>query len=124
MADALTNITTNNHAIPLLSGYELTAKERAELDYVDDAEMADAHDRFFRYRGGIYDTQQFTRIDVHPNHSPFGTSVPRSDPMARWDGIQTDSFFSGVVIRHIHGKEAQRRGLEDFGYVVAGLAMS
>ena len=34
--------------------------------------------------------------------------------LSKWDGIQTDSFFSGIVIRYC----------DDFERVVVGLALS
>ena len=107
-------ITTNNVPRDLLSGFDLTDKERAEFDYIED--MGDAIDRFFRYRGNVYDTQEFVRIELASKRSnPFCLGVYEEDsPLLNWDGYQSDSYFSGIVLRYC----------EDYDRVVVGLAMS
>ena len=114
-------IRTNHHHIPLLSGYELTPKERAELDYIgspdDEDAWADATDRFFRYRGSIYDTHEFMRCDPHAPMNQHQTELARK----HWDGYASDSYFSGVVIRYTSGPDGTD---DDMGYVQAGLYMS
>lgn len=80
------NITTNNHWHSFLSGYELTATERAEFDYLDDI---DAHD-FIRYRGEVYDPNEFICIDH--NVGQFGD-------LSEWHGYRSDSYFSGLLLR-------------------------
>lgn len=99
-------IITNNNKRPLLSGWELTESERKQLDYIakpDDIETwSDCINQFFRYRGQIYDTNEFVRIERPGERTnPFCFIAWGDDnPLLRWDGIQTDSFFSGVVIRY------------------------
>ena len=115
-------IITNNKPRPLFSGYELTNAERRELDYIappDDVETwCEQHNRFFRYRGNVYDIQEFTRIVRQSDRvNPFEHGVwEENSPLLNWDGIQTDSYFSGVVIRYV----------PDSGYcdIVVGLAIS
>jgi hypothetical protein len=112
-------ITTNNVPRDLLSGWDLTERERKELDYVapvDDSEAwGNEVDRFFRYRGQIYDTHEFVRIvppgGIDPNPYVFRD---HAGELSKWDGIQTDSYFSGIVIRYC----------DDFERVVVGLALS
>jgi hypothetical protein len=110
-------VRTNHHHYPLLSGYELTPKERKELDYLTDDELNESSDRFFRYRGQVYDVQEFMRCD--PN-SPFNQ---HRNMLAhkQWQGYQSDSFFSGVVIRYTDGNTG---GHDDFGYVQVGTYFS
>ena len=108
-------IKTNNRARPLLAWSDLTKKEQAEMDYAAPESADDWHRyRFFLYKGGIYDTHEFVRI------ARFGSSATPSfshltDDVAllKWEGIQTDSFFSGVVIRYT----------DDFESVIVGLAL-
>jgi len=90
-------VRSNHHWRNLLYGYELTETERAEFDYLDWTEDGDAqsHD-FFRYRGLVYDTSEFMEYPDSANQ--------RLDPdfaeFAKWNGYQSDSFFSGIVIRY------------------------
>ena len=106
-------IKTNNVPRDLLSGYELTAKEKEELDYIENID--DCFNQFFRYRGEIYDTQEFVRIERRSQLSnPFCHGVDDDSQLLKWHGIQTDSFFSGVVIRYT----------EDFEQIVVGLCLT
>lgn len=77
-------IRTNRHWRNLTYGYELTARERSDFDYID-ADDFDSHD-FIRYRGRVYDIDEFTATDQFPG----------------WEGCLSDSFFSGIVIRLDH----------------------
>lgn len=90
--------------LTLLSGWELTEEERKELDYVapvdDESAWSECVDRFFRFRGGIYDTHEFVRIVARKDASGFAHSVDNDSPLLEWEAIQTDSFFSGVAIRY------------------------
>jgi hypothetical protein len=75
-------IKTNSHYRPLIYGNDLTAKERKEFDYYNDGALYDAS--FFRYKGCTYDLGKFMRC-------PNGLSL--------WDGYESDSYFSGVLIK-------------------------
>ncbi|MBA3355865.1 MAG: hypothetical protein H0U18_07995 [Pyrinomonadaceae bacterium] len=77
-------IITNRQPRNLLSGYELTAAERRELHYIDWTAETSGGD-FFRYKGQIYDVDEFT-----PAQELFGSY---------WHGYQSDSFFSGILFR-------------------------
>ena len=107
-------IRTNNVPRDLLSGFDLTDKERAEFDYIED--MDDAIDRFFRYRGNVYDSHEFVRIELASKRTnPYCLGVWEEDsPLLNWDGYQSDSMFSGIVVRYC----------ENYERVVVGLAMS
>jgi hypothetical protein len=89
----------------VIDGYELSAAERAEFDYLDweaiDEGAASAE--FFRYRGELYDLGEFTVWDN-----------PASPTRQGWDGFRSDSYFSGLVVRYV----------DDFERVVVGLAIA
>lgn len=87
MMDGL-RITTNGHPRPILYGWELTEKEREDFDYLSPDEL-DEHD-FVRYKGEVYDLDEFERIPVHEGKPVF----------PGWSGYRSDSFFSGVLIRY------------------------
>ena len=80
-------ITTNNHKRDLLYWYDLTDKERAEFDWIDQDETEDFE--FFRYKGWTYCMADFMRIEHH-NDKEFSS----------WDGYSGDSFFSGVLVKY------------------------
>lgn len=81
-------VVTNHHIRNTLYGYELTKKEREYfLDYINE-ENIDFHD-FLCYRGHVYDLHEFEWIrEDRPELFAQG-----------WQGIITDSFFSGIVIK-------------------------
>lgn len=73
-------ITTNHQYRNLQALADLPHSVRADFNYVP---MEDGYyPRFFRYRGAWYDSQEF----IEP--APEG-----------WHGFQSDTFFSGVLIR-------------------------
>ena len=73
-------IRTNHQYRNLTYGYELTEKQRADFDYIDEEEIM-SHD-FLKYRGIVYDVGSFERSNV-----------------AGWDGQFCDSFFSAILIK-------------------------
>lgn len=81
-------VVTNNAPRPVLSGWDLTEKEREEFDYIEN--VIDEPYRFFRYKGNVYDLQEFTLT---------------GKDLENWDGVRADSFFSGVVIKLISGDD-------------------
>jgi len=83
-------VTTNNVPRDVIDAWQLTPAERAEFDYLDWGAIDAGNDSrsFFRYRGQLYDL-----------HDGFEIHVPHGTP-GRWDGFQSDSFFSGIVIRY------------------------
>jgi hypothetical protein len=70
-------ITTNNHSRNLLTEYDLTSKELESFDYLEDGEGS-----FIRYRGRVWELGEFTRTEIED-----------------WDGISSDTYFSGAVIK-------------------------
>jgi hypothetical protein len=87
-------IITNNQPRDVISGYELTEKECKEFDYIDWEAVRKGEDApdFFRYKGNVYHLQD--------------AEVSR---IKGWDGMFSESFFSGVLIKYIEG---------DYGEVV------
>jgi hypothetical protein len=92
-------IITNNVPRNIVFGYELSGKERSEFDYLDDIES----ESFVRYRGEVIHLGDFMAWDN-----------PASPTGEKWDGIRTDSYFSGVVIKYVN----------DYEQVICGLALS
>lgn len=87
MADEI-RIRTDHKWRAIVYGYELTRKERAEFDYLDDSEIETRH--FIRYRRVTYDLGEFMTT----------SGLPEFNPLRKWDGYHSDSFFSGIVIRY------------------------
>ena len=101
MPDSIT-IRTNNVPRDVIYGYELTADERAQFDYLDWPAIERGEDSasFFRYRGELHDLGEFM--------------ARTSDDLPGWDGFRSDSFFSGLAVRYV----------DDFERVVVALMMS
>jgi len=74
-------IITNDVPRSVIYGHELTEKEKAEFDYIE-KEYFDCH-MFVQYRGWIYDLSEFMR----------------TDSMMPWDGVMSESYFSGILVR-------------------------
>jgi hypothetical protein len=99
-------VTTNHHIRPLLAVYELAPNEITTfgLEYIEEEESYSS--RLFRYRGWVYDINEFTRIckqsaQLHDPlaYNSFATRVEDDSPLVGWDGEQSDSFFSGIVVK-------------------------
>lgn len=84
-------ITTNNHWRNFLYGYELPEKVKPDFDWID-KEVFECS-RFLKYRGWYYTLEDFMSIHnkIHYPNPPVW--------MKRWDGYNSDSFFSGVLIK-------------------------
>lgn len=100
-------ITTNNVPRDIVEAYQLTEKERKEFDYLDWEAIERGEDSasFVRYRGELYILTDFVRISpMGSNHvGPMGCHYNMTEAdreLARWDGILTESFFSGIVLRY------------------------
>ena len=90
------SVITNNKPRALLMWAELPEGiGESEFDYVDDADRYAP--RFFNYRGVWYDVVEFEYISDQPCYAPL---------RGKWAAVQTESFFSGVVIRWHRGLES------------------
>lgn len=89
-------IITNNHPRPLACLAELPAKVRADFDYVGDEFDA----RFVQYKGVWYDVYDTQAIRTVPG-APMGWAmvVAEDSPLASWDSVVSETFFSGVLFR-------------------------
>jgi hypothetical protein len=84
-------ITTNNIPRQLLPLTDLPAKVQEDFDYLDDPHEY----RFVQYKGhwyDVYDSQSITR--------ELGF-----DQFKGWDGIVSESFFSGILFRLVGDDE-------------------
>lgn len=88
-------IKTNNVPRYTIDAIELTPKERKEFDYID-WEAVDKGEcfssTFFRYKGTLYDLSEF---------AAFVNFLWDGHPFNKWDGIISDTFFSGILIKWV-----------------------
>ncbi|WP_181109771.1 hypothetical protein [Pseudomonas oryzihabitans] len=80
-------VTTNNVPRDILNGFELSAKEWDDFDYVQEDERDSR--QFFRYRGNLYDLGDAMRVEQ-------GNSLCKG-----WHGYYGETFFSAVVFRFV-----------------------
>ena len=78
-------ITTNNQVRQYLYGYDVPKETLDWYDWLDDDAKADG---WIHYKNHWYHISDFMRVEP---------SAP--DWMQEWDGYQSDSYFSGVVIK-------------------------
>jgi len=83
------NIITNNHQRQMACLAELPDNVRADFDYVEDEFDA----RFVRYLGCWYDVYDSQACGVG------------FDKFKGWDGIVSETFFSGVLFRLVGDDE-------------------
>lgn len=80
-------IKTNNHPRPLYCLADLPKSAQAAFDYL---EQGQEHDyRLFQYRGEWCDFYEFEDVSLYRN-------IPSS-----WHGVQTESYFSAVLVRYL-----------------------
>jgi hypothetical protein len=88
MSDTMT-VKTNRQVRELHAWYELPPAIAAKwFDYVDEDERYSP--RFVKYRGDWHDVNEFEYLDDMRKGLFPGT----------WDGYQSDSFFSGLLVRY------------------------
>lgn len=87
-------VICNNVPRDVVEAWELSEVERKEFDYLDWEALEQGSDSasFFRYRGTVYDLGEFERV----SGDTFGYV---------FDGFQSDTFFSGTVIRYVENCE-------------------
>lgn len=73
-------IVTNNKPRENLTWRQLTPKEQKRFDYFDPSNIGN----FFRYKGNVYDLEEFMWID----------------DIGNWQGYYSETSFSGVLIRY------------------------
>jgi hypothetical protein len=97
-------IRTNNVPRHIVESWELTEKEKSEFDYIEFNE--DCCSQFFRYKGQVYDINEFVRIEEYAKRSNPWTYTTDDRELLKWQGIQTASYFSAVVIRYTSDNES------------------
>lgn len=95
-------IITNNHFKEILSFFDLTNKEQKEIkDNYDTIEESS----FFRYRGQVYDLNEFMRVNDYLN------GQGQDHPIYGWDGYHNETFFSSVLVKYSSCNDAVKVGL-------------
>ena len=95
-------IKTNHHFRPVLYWHDLTDAEQAENKEAYDGVQESS---FFRYRNGLYDLNDFLRVNEALNgrgqdHRLYG-----------WDGYKNETFFSSVLVKYGEEGESVKVGL-------------
>ena len=87
----MTTIITDNKPRNLLTWEELTTKEQQKFDddYADGPNWDDDYE-FVRYKGEVYCLSDFVIVPSVTN----------------WDGVITDTFFSGILVKFTPDAEA------------------
>lgn len=92
-------ITTNAVVRPLLCLEELPLRDQLDFDYVG----ADCTPRFVKYKSDYHDVLDTQVITTADNALPIGWAmrVEDSSPLAKWDRIASDSYWSGMLFRWV-----------------------
>lgn len=90
-------IRTNNVPRELTCFADLTVKEQEEFDYIKGDEVFDY--RLVRYKGQVYDVNEFEALGR-------SNTAQLLEDMKGWDGYQSDSYFSGVVVKYAGDHES------------------
>lgn len=91
MADL--TIITNSVPRSLITLADLPQALQADFDYIEGDEQYSP--RIFMYKGNAYDVNEFVRV-------ASGSAYPGK---VKWDGIQSDSYFSGVLVKYTNDFE-------------------
>ena len=97
-------IITNWQPRDLLCLANMPEKARSDFDYVGD----EFSSRFFHYRGAWYDAHDAQGIEPDSGQAhPMGWAmrVHPGSPLALFDCIASDTYFSGVLWRFVDGGE-------------------
>lgn len=86
-------IVTNNQPRELVSLNDIPRRFHSDFDYIDGEDKYSP--RLFAYRGAYYDTCEYMRTPCD--------EAPRLElnKLSQWHGYQSDSFFSGTVIKFV-----------------------
>lgn len=95
---ATLTIVCNNVPRDVVDAFELTAAEREEFDYLDWQALEEGTDSasFVRYKGELIDLGDLEVMGQNPTSPFWGLG---------WDGMRSDSFFSGVLVRWVDNWE-------------------
>lgn len=92
-------VRTNHQPRDLFSACELSESELEKycLGYIEGDDMLSY--RLFRYKGNVYDVNEFVAF-----LPPWGN--PNSPLAKDWDGIQSDTHFSGILVKYTNDYES------------------
>lgn len=106
-------IKTNNVPRGLLYWFDLTPKEQKEFDHDEREDSC-----YFRFKGWVYCMDNF--LCLHNKvHMPSGQEI-----FPGWDGYESDSFFSGIVIRYPRMEQYRGEPEPDVERVIVGTYFS
>ena len=106
-------IKTNNVPRDLLYWFDLTEKEQKEFNH---DEREDSH--YFRFKGWVYCLDNFLSLR-NEFHCPQGQVI-----FPGWDGYESETFFSGIVIRYPRIPQWRGEPVEDLERVIVGTYFS
>jgi len=90
-------IVTDNKPRELKCFMDLSERERADFDYIKDADFYSQ--RFVRYKGHWYDVNDTQLITTEPYRMGWDMPVAKDHILAKWDAILWDTFFSAMVYK-------------------------
>lgn len=89
-------ITTNNIPREMMTFNELPSHVREDFDYVKDYDTR----QFVFYRGSYYDVHDTQGITtIRGGKMGWDMVVENDSPLAKWRGIISETYFSGIVFR-------------------------
>lgn len=95
------NLTTTTNNVPreLIAFFELPAEVRKDFDYIGPDEHYSP--RFVKFKGEYYDVfdTQGIRVQTPGRFVGWDMCVDADSPLADWNAIISESFFSGVLFR-------------------------
>lgn len=91
-------VKTNGHWREPVSFHDLPEYARSDFDYIEGEDRFSP--RLFHYLGCWYDLCEFFRVRAAGPHDPHALRPKAGSPLAAWQGYQSDSYFSGVLVRY------------------------
>lgn len=96
-------IITNHQSRFLLCFGELPEKIQKDFDYIDTDDMGEP--RFFQYRGNWFDAHDAQSIEPdngRKHNMGWAMRVHPGSPLAWFDAIVSDTYFSGTLWQFTH----------------------
>lgn len=106
------DISSTGEPLELIAYAQLPEDARSDFDYIAGDQVW--ANRLFLFGGQWYDVNEFDavrRASEPATANPRLHPVPDDSPLLVWDGVQTDSALSAVVIKYLD---------DDCGRVIAG----
>jgi len=105
-------LVTNHKPVELQRLCDLPAKIAAEFDYIEH-DGAEFDFRLVQYRGSWYDVHDMQRIEPDSGRAhlmDWAMRVHPGEPLASFDCVTTDTYFSGVAFRFVDSDGADDDG--------------